>query len=212
MSYNGKNYSDGDVLHIGGNLEFDEDAGVLANIPSSGTASAKIDALLLELKNKNFMTPDDWAVTIPTGITYENMATEATAANSNAVDVSLDDGTITVAVGGAIEDTLTLADHGTTWGKHYWLGFGIRTGFASDAGVVFTQLTGMEPGKEATAVTLTAADDDEAKGVGLANAGDIILYIKAETVRDNGGLTFTLGYAGCKTGTYIVVIDESEAE
>ena len=212
MSYNGKNYSDGDVLHIGGKLEFSEEAGVLANISSSGTASAKIDALLLELKNKNFMTPDDWTVTIPTGITYANMATAATAANSNAVTATLEDDTITIAVGGAIEDKLTLADHGETWGKHYWLGFGIRTGFVSDAGVVFTQLTGMEAGKEATAVTLTSAADDEAKGVGLANAGDIILYIKAETVRDNGGLTFTLGYTGCKTGTYTVVIDESEAE
>lgn len=212
MSYNGKNYSDGDVLHIGGKLEFGEDGGVLSNIASSGTASAKIDALLLELKNKNLMVRDDWTVTIPTSITYDNMPTAATATNSNKVDVSLEDGVITVAVGGAVEDELAEADHGTGWGKHYWVGFGIRTGKASDAGVVFTQLSGMEPGKAPTAVTLTADDDTEANGVGLASAGDIILYIKAEVVRDQGEMTFTLEYPGCKSGTYTVVIDESEAD
>ncbi len=222
MSYQGKNYNEpgGDVLHIGGKIEFGEDA-EFGNFPAAvnvaddtGTASknaAVISAMLLALKDAGLMVADDWTVTVPTGITYDNMATEGTAANSNKVNVSLDGDTITVGVGGAVEDELAKVDHGEVYGEHYWLGFGIRTGLASDAGVVFTQLTGMEDGKEPTAVTLTADDDAEAHTVGLAEGGDIILYVKAEVVRNNGGMTFALGYTGRKTLTFTVLIDETES-
>lgn len=215
MSYNGKNYFDGDVLHVGGKLELEPGACAVNVVADTGTASkdrAVLEALIIALKDAGIVCADDWAVTIPTGITYANMPTEGTAANSNAATVTLENGVITVALGGTVEDKLTKVDHGGSWGKHYWLGFGIRTGFTSDAGVVFTQIAGMEPGKEASTATLTADDDSEANGVGLASGGDILLYIKAEVVRDNGGMTFTLAYPGCKTGTYEVVIDESEAE
>lgn len=211
MSYNGKNYFDGDVLHVGGKLEIEPGACAVNVEADTGTATkdrAVLEALLIALKNAGIVSPDSWTVSIPTGITYANMATEGTATNSNKVTVTLEDDVITVATGGKVEDELSKVDHGSTWGKHYWLGFGIRTGFDSVAGIKFTQLTGINP----TVATLTADDDAEAYSVGLASGGDIILYIKAESVRDNGGLTFSLGKSGYKTITYSVVIDESEAD
>ena len=213
--YQGKNYSTdgGDTLHIGGKIEFEN--GIAANVAdATGTATqnkAVIQAILVSLKNAGLMVGDDWNISIPTGITYENMATAGTAANSNKVTTTLEDGVITVAVGGKIEDELTKVDHGGSWGKHYWLGFGIRTGLASDAGIKFTQIAGMEPGKAPTVATLTADDDAEANGVGLASAGDIILYIKAEVVREKG-MTFTLEYDAKKKETLSIVIDETEGE
>ena len=221
MSYNTKNYTEqgGEKTVIGGTLEFKDGAkvggGIIANVAdATGTASqnkAVIQAMLVALKDSGLMEGDAWNVSAPSGITYANMATEGTAANSNKVTVTLEDTTFTVAVGGAVEDELSKVDHGTTWGEHYWLGFGIRTGLTIDANVVFTQLSGMEPGKEPTAVTLTAADDDEAKSVGLADAGDIILYIKAEEVRNNGGLMFSLAGNGFAETIFNVLIDESES-
>lgn len=220
MSYNGKNYSTGDKFVIGGELVFEEDAKlrgsiVAANVADeTGTATQNkevIKNILVSLKNAGLMVGDDWNISIPSGITYENMATAGTAANSNKVTVTLENGVITVAVGGKIEDELTKVDHGTGWGKHYWLGFGIRTGLASDAGVKFTQISGMEDGKAPTIATLTADDDAEANSVGLASAGDIILYIKAEVVRENG-FTFKLNYDAKKTAEFTVVIDESETD
>ena len=217
--YQGKNYTTdgGDTLHIGGKIEFGEGAGfdgfpAAANVANSGTAAQKIEATLVALKDAGLMVGDAWDVSVPTGITYANMATAETAANSNKVTVTLEDDVFTVAVGGKVEDELSKADHGTTWGKHYWLGFGIRTGLATDAGIKFTQLSGLENGKEPTVVTLTADDDTEANTVGLASAGDIILYIKAEVVRDNGGLTFSLAGLGMANTVYTVVIDETEGE
>lgn len=223
MSYNTPNYTEqgGEKTVIGGVLSF-RDGAKLENFPAAdnvaantGTATqnkAVIDAMLLALKKAGLMVGDAMNVSIPTGITYANMATAGTAANSNKVDVTLSNGVITVAVGGAIEDELTKVDHGGTLGKHYWLGFGIRTGFATDAGITFTQISGMEPGKDPMVATLTSADDDEANSVGLASAGDIILYIKAEVVKARGGMEFTLSKDGYKTETFKVVIDETEGE
>lgn len=222
MSYLGKNYNEpgGDVLHVGGKIVFDDDA-EMSNFPAAanvqadtGTASknaAVINAMLIAMKNAGLMIADDWSVTIPTGITYSNMATEGTATNSNKATVTIEDDVINIAIGGAVEDSLEKVDHGDEFGEHYWLGFGIRTGLASDAGVKFTQLTGMEDGKPPVTVTLTADDDTEAHTVGLAEGGDIILYVKAEVVRDNGGMTFAVGYDGLKTLQYTVVIDERES-
>ena len=218
MSYNTKNYTEqgGERTVIGGTLVFGEGvkfegAGLLDNIVAdTGNASknaAMIEAILLGLKKAGIMEGDAWSPSIPTGITYSGMATEATATNSNAVEVTLEDGVITVAVGGKIEDKLTEADHGSTWGKHYWLGFGIRTGMATDAGITFKQTSGSA---NPTVATLTADDDAEAHSVGLAEGGDIILYIKAEVVRDNS-FEFELSLDGYKTQKYSVVIDETAA-
>lgn len=219
MGYNTKNYTEqgGERTVIGGTLVFGEGAkiegaGLVGNIVAdTGNASknaAMIEAILLGLKKAGIMEGDAWAPSIPTGITYSGMATEATAANSNAVEVTLEDGVITVAVGGKVEDELAEADHGSTWGKHYWLGFGIRTGMATDAGITFKQTAGSA---NPTVATLSAEDDAEAHSVGLAEAGDIILYIKAEVVRDNS-FEFELSLDGYKTQKYTVVIDETAAD
>ena len=224
MSYQGKNYSTdgGDTLHIGGNLEFGEGGG-FKNFPAAknvapSTASSytgnktTINEILISLKNAGLMVADDWNISIPSGITFINMPKAQTTTNSNKVTSVLEDGTITVSVGGAIEDELSKADHGTGWGEHYWIGIGIRTGMDTDAGIKFTQLSGMEADKEPTEVTLTIDDDTEANSVGLASAGDIILYIKSEVVRDNGGMAFTLWANGYKTETINIVIDETEED
>lgn len=220
MSFNGKNYAEEDKVVFGGEVEFGPDAKlsgslVAANVADeTGTATqnkAVIQNILIALKNAGLMVGDDWNISIPTGITYANMATAGTAANSNAATVTMLNGVISVALGGKIEDKLTKVDHGEGYGKHYWLGFGIRTGLASDAGVKFTQLSGMESGKPAAVATLTADDDSEAHGVGLASAGDIILYIKAEIVREKG-MSFKLNYDGKKTAEFSVVIDETASE
>ena len=218
MSYNTRNYTEqgGEKTVIGGALEFGSNAkisgGIIDNVADeTGTATqnkAVLKDLLLALKKSGLMVGDDWTPSIPSGITYSNMATAGTAANSNKVTVTLDDDVITVAVGGKIEDELDEVDHGSTWGKHYWLGFGIRTGFATDAGVTFTQTAGSA---NPTVATLTDADDAEAYSVGLASAGDIILYIKAEVVRDNC-FEFELSKDGYKTKKYSVVIDETESD
>ena len=223
MSYNTKNYTKqgGDVTVIGGELEFGEGAkftgapvveNVVADTGIATKNAAVLNALLLALKKAGVMVGDAWNTSIPTGITFANMPTAATAGNSNKVTTTLGTGNvINVAVGGKVEDELDEADHGAGWGKHYWVGIGIRTGLASDAGVEFLQLDGMEDGQLPMAVTLSADDDSEANSVGLASAGDIILYIKAEVVRDNGGMSFSLSYDGYATTTYKIVIDESDS-
>ena len=218
MSFNGTNYVEDGKIVIGGEVEFKPGTkmnGIVENVEADTGAATKnaavLNDLLLKLKKSGIMVGDTWTVSIPTGITYANMATAGTAANSNKVTVTLEDGEIKVAVGGKIEDELEKVDHGETWGKHYWLGFGIRTGFESVAGVKFTQLTGMDPGVAGTVATLSAADDAEANSVGLASGGDIILYIKAEAVRKRG-MRIKLEYPGMKDVELTVVIDETETD
>lgn len=220
MSYNGKNYVREDKIVIGSEVEFEEGAKisgsiVAENVPdTSGDASANatvIGKILLSLKKAGLMAGDAWSLSIPTGITYANMATEKTVSNSNKVSAAISNGVIAISVGGKVEDELEASDHGEGLGKHYWLGFGIRTGLASDDGIKLEQISGMEDGKPPIVVTLTEADDAEANSVGLASGGDIILYIKAEIVRDRG-MRFKLSYDGKETEELFVVIDETEAD
>ena len=209
-----KNYTSegGAKTFIGGELEFGADATVknapfrVDNVEADTGAATKnaavLNALLAAMKKSGIMVGDSMNVSIPSGITYSGMATDETVSNSNKVTATLSDGVITVACGGKVEDELEEADHGTTWGKHYWLGFGVRTGLATDAGVVFEQ-------KDNDPITLSAEDEAEAHSVGLAEAGDIILYIKAEKVRDEGGFEFSLAKEGYETEYFKVVIDET---
>ena len=216
MSYNAKNYTEqgGDVTHIGGKLVFEE-GGSIAGFPGAAnqepvTGSQVKDvkdafnALLIGLKNAGIMIPDSWNVSVLACPTPDAMPTSETTANSGHATVTIDGTEITITLDCEVKD-LAVADHGATWGKHKWLGFGVRTGLAAVTGVKFTDDTG-------ASATLGADDAAEATTLGLS-AGDFVLYIKAE---QEGYLTgkksFTLKADGYAETTFTMrVVETKEA-
>lgn len=207
MPYNVKNYTEqgGNTTHIGGTLVFDDESKIsgfpgaanqAAGSSSSDTVAkvrADLNALLIKLKNAGLMTPDSWNVSVITCPTPSAMPTQETISNSGHATLSIDGTAIKITLDckvGSLED----ADHGSTWGKHKWLGFGVRTGFNSLDGIKFTDDSG-------SSVVLSTADATEATALGLS-AGDFVLYIKADDVKYlTGEKSFTLwtnGYAETK--------------
>ena len=214
MSYNAKNYTEqgGEVTHIGGKLVFEE-GGSIAGFPGAAnqepvTGSQVKDvkdafnALLIGLKNAGIMIPDSWNVSVLACPTPAAMPTSETTANSGHATVTIDGTEITITLDCEVKD-LAVADHGATWGKHKWLGFGVRTGLAAVTGVKFTDDTG-------ASATLGADDASEAQTLGLS-AGDFVLYIKAE---QEGYLTgkksFTLKADGYAETTFTMRIVETK--
>ena len=216
MSYNTKNYTEqgGDVTHIGGKLVFDE-GGRIAGFPGAANqaietpgsdSAAKVrtalNTLITSLKNAGVMIPDSWNVSVLACPTPAAMPTTQTAENSGHAAVTIDGTDITITLDGKVSD-LADADHGETWGKHKWLGFGIRTGLDAITGVKFTDDTG-------ASATLGADDATEATALGLS-AGDFVLYIKAE---QEGYLTgrksFTLKADGYAETTFTMKIVETK--
>jgi len=186
MSYNTKNYTEqgGDVTHIGGVLEFGEGAS-LSGFPgaenlkpkttnTAGDIRSDLNALIVKMKNAGLMTPDAWNVSVLACPTSGSMPTSETASNSGHATVTIDGTAIKITLDCEVKD-LAVADHGETWGKHKWLGFGVRTGLGSVVGVKFTDDTG-------ASATLASGDADEATTLGLS-AGDFVLYIKAEDAK-----------------------------
>lgn len=136
------------------------------------------------MKNAGIMIPDEWSVSVLACPTPAAMPTAETAANSAQATVTIDGTAITIILNCKVSD-LADADHGSTWGVHKWLGFGVRTGLDAITGVKFTDDTG-------ASATLGADDATEATALGLS-AGDFVLYIKAEDVAYlTGGKSFTL--------------------
>ena len=216
MSYNAKNYTEqgGEVTHIGGKLVFEE-GGSIAGFPGAAnqepvTGSQVKDvkdafnALLIGLKNAGIMIPDSWNVSVLACPTPAAMPTSETTANSGHATVTIDGTEITITLDCEVKD-LAVADHGTTWGKHKWLGFGVRTGLAAVTGVKFTDDTG-------ASATLGADDAAEATTLGLS-AGDFVLYIKAEQEGYLTGKTsFTLKADGYAETTFTMrVVETKEA-
>ena len=214
MSYNAKNYTEqgGEVTHIGGKLVFEE-GGSIAGFPGAAnqepvTGSQVKDvkdafnALLIGLKNAGIMIPDNWNVSVLACPTLAAMPTSETTANSGHATVTIDGTEITITLDCEVKD-LAVADHGATWGKHKWLGFGVRTGLSAVTGVKFTDDTG-------ASATLGADDAAEATTLGLS-AGDFVLYIKAE---QEGYLTgkksFTLKADGYAETTFTMRIVETK--
>ena len=211
--YNVKNYTEqgGDVTHIGGQLVFDEGAGITgfpgaANLKPKTTNTAAdirddLNKLITALKNAGVMIPDAWNVSVLACPTPAAMPTAETASNSDHATVTIEGTEITVSLNCTVAD-LEDADHGETWGKHKWLGFGVRTGLASVAGVAFTDDTGAE-------AVLASADAEEAAALGLS-AGDFVLYIKAENPNYlTGRKSFTLRADGYAKTTFTLRIIES---
>lgn len=196
MSYNAKNYTEqgGDVTHFGGKVIFEEGSQI-EGLPQAEnlSASATNAQIIAALKNAGLMVPDTWSLSVLGVPTKAAMPTEETAANSGHASVSISNKVITIALDCEVKD-LAEADHGSTWGKHKWLGFGVRTGLASVSGIKFTDDTGSE-------ATLGSSDAEEATALGLS-AGDFVLYIKAEqNAYLEGKKDFTLwadGYAPTK--------------
>ena len=178
--YNSKNYSadGGDTLVIGGKLEVKSDAkvkGIGKTMPNIAATDANsvaalrevFNQLLLFAKESGQMYGDAWNIStkaVPGG--SAQMPTPETISNSAHATVSYADGVITVALNCEVAD-LADADHGATWGKHKWIGFGVDTGLDSIVGATYND------------TELTQADATEASDLGLS-AGDFVLYIKAE--------------------------------
>lgn len=214
--YTAKNYTeqgaektviDGEIV-INGKMTLGEGVAA-ANVAESTAATVTalkddFNALLLALKNAGIVTADAWNVSVLACPTPAAMPTEETASNSAHATFSIADNLITVALDCEVAD-LEDANHGETWGTHKWLGFGVRSGLASVAGIKFTDDTG------ATA-TLTSGDASEASTLGLS-AGDFVLYIKAEDPEYLAGAKwFTLWYSGKAVTKFRLKITETAAD
>ena len=213
MSYNAKNYTEqgGEVTHIGGKLVFEE-GGSIAGFPGAANQEPvtgnqvkdvkdAFNALLIGLKNAGIMVPDSWNVSVLACPTPAAMPTSETTANSGHATVTIDGTEITITLNCKVSE-LADANHGETWGKHKWLGFGVRTGIGSVVGMKFTDDTG-------ASVTLSSADADEAATLGLNTPGDFVLYIKAEqAVYLTGEKYFTLKADGYAETTFTMKIVE----
>ena len=211
--YNAKNYTaqGGEVTHIGGVLEFGEGAslsgfpGAVNHKPKTTNTAADIradlNALIVKLKNAGLMTPDAWNVSVLACPTPSAMPTPETIANSGHATVTIDGTAITITLNCEVKD-LAVADHGETWGKHKWLGYGVRTGLGSVEGVRFTDDTG-------ASATLAQGDATEATSLGLS-AGDFVLYIKAEDVKYlTAEKSFTLWADGMAETTFTMQVVEA---
>ena len=217
MSYNAKNYTEqgGEVTHIGGKLVFEE-GGSIAGFPGAANQEPvtgnqvkdvkdAFNALLIGLKNAGIMVPDSWNVSVLACPIPAAMPTSETTANSGHATVTIDGTEITITLNCKVSE-LADANHGETWGKHKWLGFGVRTGLGSVVGMKFTDDTG-------ASVTLSSADADEAATLGLTTPGDFVLYIKAEQAEYLAGEKyFTLKADGYAETTFTMKIVEPSTQ
>ena len=181
-----KNYNTdgGNRTVIGGVLEFEDGAevrnmpagsgsaaGAAAENQAASTATAVVglkndfNALLVKLKNAGIMTPDAWDISVRLA---PALTDSVAAANNSKASVALTDGVITVTADvHALEASESSAPG---QGTHKWIGLGIGTGLTS---VALAKYNGSQ---------LTEADASEAVSVGLDQAGEFVLYIRADEV------------------------------
>jgi len=181
-----KNYNTdgGNRTVIGGVLEFEDGAevrnmpagsgsaaGAAAENQAASTATAVVglkndfNALLVKLKNAGIMTPDAWDISVRLA---PALTDSVAAANNAKASVALADGVITVTADvHALEASESSAPG---QGTHKWIGLGIGTGLTS---VALAKYNGSQ---------LTEADASEAVSVGLDQAGEFVLYIRADEV------------------------------
>lgn len=177
----GKNYFDdgGDTLVIGGKLQVEEGAEVFG-LPGSGntaenqTASTAtqvaalrndFNALLVKLKEVGIMEPDAWNLSVRLA---PALTDAVAAANNTKASVALADSVINVVAD--VDDLEESESSAPGQGTHKWIGLGIGTGLSSVALVKYN------------GVQLSEADADEAASVGLDQAGEFVLYIRADEV------------------------------
>lgn len=203
-----KNYNTdgGNRTVIGGVLEF-EDGAKVRNMPAgsgsaagaaanqeSSTATAvaglknDFNALLVKLKNAGIMTPDAWNISARLA---PALTDSVAAANNSKASVALADGVITVT---ADVDALEASESSAPGqGTHKWIGLGIGTGLTS---VALAKYNGSQ---------LTEADASEAVSVGLDQAGEFVLYIRADEVVSTPK-TFTLQADGYWEQTLTITV------
>lgn len=146
--------------------------GVNVAAATGSPTKANFNSLLTALKNAGIIAPDEFSsLSVLAVPTPAKMPTSETASNSGHATLTISDNVITIALDCEVAD-LADANHGTSWGTHKWLGFGVRTGLSSIVGIKFTDDTG-------ASATLASGDATEASDLGLS-AGDFVLYIKAE--------------------------------
>ena len=175
-----------------------------ANVASASGSPTKanFNGLLSSLKNAGIIAPDEFSLSVLAVPTPANMPTAETASNSGHATVSISDGVLTIALDCEVAD-LADANHGSSWGTHKWLGFGIRSGLGSIVGLKFTDDTG-------ASATMASGDATEASDLGLS-AGDFVLYIKAEQgAYLTGGKCFTLEADGYAPVTVSMKITETK--
>ena len=181
-----KNYNTdgGNRTVIGGVLEFEDGAevrnmpagsgsaaGAAAENQAASTATAVVglkndfNALLVKLKNAGIMTPDAWDISVRLA---PALTDSVAAANNAKASVALADGVITVTAD--VDDLEESESSAPGQGIHKWIGLGIGTGLTS---VVLAKYNGSQ---------LTEADASEAVSVGLDQAGEFVLYIRADEV------------------------------
>ena len=111
------------------------------------------------------MEPDEWNLSVRLA---PSLTDEVAAANNEKASVSLADGVITVTAD--VDDLEESESSAPGQGTHKWIGLGIGTGLPS---VTLVKYNG---------TPLTDADAQEAASVGLDQAGEFVLYIRAEEV------------------------------
>ncbi len=205
MSYMTKNYNTdgGDTTVIGGKLIIEEGAQVEGLPSGSSSAVANqaastasqvsglkndFNALLVKLKDAGIMEPDAWNLSVRLAPALTEVIP---AANNAKASVSLADNVITVAVDvDALEESESSAPG---QGTHKWIGLGIGTGLSS---VAQAKYNGSQ---------LTEGDASEAASVGLDQAGEFVLYIRAEEVAETPK-TFTLKADGYPEITVTIIV------
>ena len=176
--YNTKNYTEqgGEVTHIGGKLIFEKGAQVEgAFAPAKNQAASTVtqisglksdfNDLLMKLKEAGLMTPDSWNLSVRLA---PALTDSIAAANNAKSSVALADGVITITAD--VNELEESESSVPSQGSHKWLGLGIGTGLSS---VTLAKYNG---------VALTQEDANEAVSVGLDQAGEFVLYIRAEEV------------------------------
>lgn len=207
--YNAKNYFEqgGEVLHIGGKIEFDGNNSLMPNQAADSTGStaslkASINALLLKLKNAGLMEGDDWGdLTVSKDVndTFEGHADRQY--NTNQISsVAESDGVITITLSKKVSE-LKDFDGKNGWGVHKWLGIGVRPWTSAITSLYYN------------GSLLTAEDVTEATSVGLSDAGYFVRWVAADLVLagDNSQQSvdsFTVWAEGMKKATYTLKIVE----
>lgn len=205
MTYNAKNYTEqgGEVTHIGGKLIFDEGAEVIGLPTPAGGKIEKQDAstassvaalkndfnsLLQKLKDAGLMENAVMNVTVR----LAPALTDAVAAANNAKSsVALADGVITITADvNELEESESSAPG---QGTHKWIGLGIGTGIADLTKVKYN------------GSYLSAADAEEAQSVGLDQAGEFVLYVRADELVSTPK-TITLKGDDCEEVTISITV------
>ena len=189
-------------LHITGKVDISDDAPLMTGLSSSSTAAQIVAALQIAgLAKREDWIIDAEKISTTTGIpakTVENMGHISTIAINEAGD------TIVITLDCKVSD-LEDSDHGSAWGTHKWIGFGVDSGLAAITGIKFTDAIGASG-------TMGAADVEEATRAGL-DAGNFVLYIKCENPDYlAGNRPFKLDYPTYKTGEFKIKIVEAEED